>query len=152
MTTDKGFKQLVRARMAKTGERYAAARRAMLGEAGAPAAEGTGEASFDPETAALTRVLADRGVTSPLTGRPLSEAMVLGIGGGLGAGYILWEFKHHDGPVPTLGFRNQWQYPSAWTAKTLGRLGIEPDLHETGGAKGAREALDRKSTRLNSSH
>ena len=26
-------------------------------------------------------------------GAPLSEAMVLGVGGGLGAGYILWEFK-----------------------------------------------------------
>ncbi len=43
-------------------------------------------------------------------------------------------------------FRNQWQYPSipGWTGKTLDRLGIEPDLHETGGAKGAREALDAR--------
>ena len=31
-----------------------------------------------------------------------------------------------------------------WTAKTLDRLGIEPDVHETGGAKGAREALDAR--------
>jgi hypothetical protein len=74
----------------------------------------------------------------------LTEAAILGIGGGLGAGYILWEFKSLGGPVLTLGFRNQWQYPwiPGWTGKTLDRLGIEPDLHETGGAKGAREALD----------
>ena len=49
-------------------------------------------------------------------------------------------------PVLTLGFRNQWQYPGipGWIGKTLERLGIEPDVHETGGAKGAREALDAR--------
>jgi hypothetical protein len=76
----------------------------------------------------------------------LTEAAILGIGGGLGAGYILWEFKSHGEPVLTLGFRNQWQYPSipGWTGKTLDRLGIEPDQHETGGAGAAREALDSR--------
>ena len=40
MTTDKAFKRVVRARMAKTGERYAAARRALLaGAAGGSPAE-----------------------------------------------------------------------------------------------------------------
>ena len=32
MTTDQSFKRVVRARMAKTGERYAAARRALIAE------------------------------------------------------------------------------------------------------------------------
>lgn len=145
MTTDKGFKQLVRARMAKTGERYAAARRALLGEAADPTAGRPTDSRLHPETAALTRVLADRGVTSPLTGRPLSEAMILGIGGGLGAGYILWEFKSRDGAILTLGFRNRWQYPAipGWYGQTLERLGIAADLHETGGPAGARSTLDR---------
>jgi hypothetical protein len=144
MTTDKGFKQLVRARMAKTGERYAAARRALLGGVGSPLAGGTTEHRTDPEIAALTRVLADRGVTSPITGRPLSEAMILGIGGGLGAGYILWEFKAREGALLTLGFRNRWQYPAipGWYGQTLERLGIDADLHETNGAAGARSNLD----------
>jgi hypothetical protein len=144
MTTDKGFKQLVRARMAKTGERYAAARRAMLGEGTEPTAGSTTETHLDPETASLTRVLADRGVISPLTGRPLSEAMVLGIGGGLGAGYILWEFKARHDALLTLGFRNRWQYPAipGWYGQTLDRLGIAADLHETGGAARARSTLD----------
>ena len=145
MTTDKGFKQLVRARMAKTGERYAAARRALLNEAPELTAGGSTESRRHPETAALTRVLADRGVTSPLTGRPLSESMILGIGGGLGAGYILWEFTSRDGAILTLGFRNRWQYPGipGWYGQTLERLGIPADLHETGGAVGARTTLDR---------
>ena len=158
MTTDKAFKRVVRARMAKTGERYAAARRSLVeGTGDGPHTHPTVDAAdpatptgyrmrggLHPETATLANVLANQGVVSGLTGEPLTEAAILGIGGGLGAGYILWEFKSHDGPVLTLGFRNQWQYPSAWTAKTLDRLGIEPDLHETGGAKGAREALDAR--------
>ena len=81
-----------------------------------------------------------------LTGEPLTEATILGIGGGLGAGYILWEFKSHGAPVLTVAFRNQWQYPwiPGWTGKTLERLGIEADVNQTGGAKGAREALDAR--------
>ena len=158
MTTDKAFKRVVRARMAKTGERYAAARRTLVeGATDGHHAEPTIDAAdpdtgsgyrmrggLHPETATLANILANRGVVSGLTGEPLTEAAILGIGGGLGAGYILWEFKSHGGPTLTLGFRNQWQYPSAWTTKTLDRLGIEPDLHETGGAKGAREALDAR--------
>jgi Butirosin biosynthesis protein H, N-terminal/Domain of unknown function (DUF4872) len=163
MTTDKAFKRVVRARMAKTGERYAAARRALLEHAGnerpselAPdAANPSGyrmRGGLHPETATLANVLANQGVVSGLTGKPLTEAAILGIGGGLGAGYILWEFqaqhrgKVHRGPVLTLGFRNRWQYPwiPGWTGTTLERLGIEPDTHETGGAKGAREALDAR--------
>jgi len=157
MTTDKAFKRVVRARMAKTGERYAAARRALVDDAGdgqAPAPTGDTatpsgyrmRGGLHPETATLANVLANQGVTSGLTGEPLTEATILGIGGGLGAGYILWEFQKHSGPVLTVGFRNQWQYPwfPGWTAKTLDRLGVEGDRHETGGAKGAREALDTR--------
>ncbi len=156
MTTNKAFKRVVRARMAKTGERYAAARRTLVGATeelhGEPAIDAATASGYrmrggvHPETATLANVLANQGVVSGVTGEPLTEAAILGIGGGLGAGYILWEFQSHDGPVLTLGFRNQWQYPSipGWTGKTLDRLGIEPDVHETGGAKGAREALDAR--------
>jgi len=42
-----------------------------------------------------------------------------------------------------LGFRNQWQYPGRWAAKTLERLGVPFELHETGGARGAAEAAAR---------
>ena len=151
MTTRKGFKRVVRDRMTKTGERYAAARRALMVTEQPPTAAtpspDTGYAmrgGLHPETATLANILAARGVTSPVTGRPLSEAMLLGIGGGLGAGYILWEFKAMGGPILTLGFRNQWQYPAipGWYQKTAERLEIPSDLHQTGGAKAAQQTLD----------
>jgi hypothetical protein len=157
MTTDKAFKRVVRARMAKTGERYAAARRSLLASADPESpdtTDGRGDGApgyrmrggLHPETATLANVLANQGVVSGLTGRPLTEAAILGIGGGLGAGYILWEFKASGGAILTLGFQNQWQYPwiPGWLGKTLERLGIEADRHETGGARAAREALDAR--------
>ena len=158
MTTDKAFKRVVRARMAKTGERYAAARRSLIdADTDNPTSALTVETAagrttyrlrggLHPETATLANVLANQGVVSGLTGEPLTEAAIVGIGGGLGAGYILWEFKSHDAPILTLGFRNQWQYPwiPGWTGKTLERLGIAADVHQTRGAKGAREALDAR--------
>ena len=149
MTTRKGFKRLVRARAAKTGERYATARRVLLGEAGAsgpPASNDprTSRQGIHPDTAAMATVLAARGVVSPITGRPLSEALLLVAGGGVGAGYILWEFESRKGAILTLGFRNQWQYPGipGWFGKTTERLGVPTVLHETSGARAAREALD----------
>jgi hypothetical protein len=149
MTTRKGFKRLVRARAAKTGERYATARRVLLGEpgsSGTPWSDATsaGRRGIHPDTASMATVLAARGVVSPVTGRPLSEALLLVAGGGLGAGYILWEFEARKRPVLTLGFRNQWQYPGipGWFGKTTERLGVPTVLHETSGAKTAREGLD----------
>jgi hypothetical protein len=94
------------------------------------------------DTAAFANVLANAGIVAPHTGEPLTEAMVLGLGGGLGAGYILWEFAEHRGRILVLGFRRQWQYPARWAAETAERLGLHADLHETGGAVTARRRLD----------
>ena len=141
MTTRKGFKRLVRARMSKTGESYAAARRSLLGDAAAADRDGAAR-GFHPDTSAVATALALTGTVAPITGRPLSEALVLVAGGGLGAGYILWEFKGADAAIVTLGFRNRWQYPAAWTATAIERLGIDHTVHETGGARAARATLD----------
>jgi hypothetical protein len=79
MTTQKAFKRVVRARMAKTGERYAAARRALLADTGtAPAAQAATTPGYrlrgglHPETAAVANVLANQGVVSGVTGKPLT--------------------------------------------------------------------------------
>lgn len=149
MTTRKGFKRLVRARSAKTGESYATARRVLLGEAGPSGPPPSDDPrpvqrGIHPDTASMATVLATQGVLSPVAGRPMSEALLLVAGGGLGAGYILWEFASRKGALLTLGFRNQWQYPGipGWFGKTTERLGVPTVLHETSGARTAREALD----------
>lgn len=141
MTKRKHLKERVRSRMHKTGESYTAARRRVVAgrsDTEIPAGGYALRGGTHPETAALSNSLANAGVASG--GAPLGEDLILGIGGGLGAGYILWQFAEHD-PIVTLGFRNQWQYPARWLVKTCRRLGIEPDVHETSGRVKAMTAL-----------
>jgi hypothetical protein len=95
-----------------------------------------------PESASLAALLAAAGLTDTATGRPLSEATILGIGGGLGVGYILWEFKAYTNPILVMGMTNRWQYSDSLYSKVSERLGILFAVAETGGAKGAAAALD----------
>jgi hypothetical protein len=136
MTDQKHLKARIRARMAKTGERYAAARRHVVGDPGRPGTDQgwTLRGGLHPDTAAVMKVLADLGVH-------LSEAMILGLGGGLGAGYILWQFAAHDTTYLTLGFRHRWNYLD-WTDRALDRLGARYRVHTTAGVKGAAAELD----------
>ncbi|WP_420644038.1 BtrH N-terminal domain-containing protein [Candidatus Leptofilum sp.] len=94
-----------------------------------------------PETATMTNVLANQGFVSPHNGRPLSEAMVLGIAGGLGCGYILWEFKKHDAAILVMGFQNKWNYTTQFMQNFCDRVGVKADFLETGGAKTAAKHL-----------
>ena len=95
------------------------------------------------ETASLTNVLAAAGVRNPHTGAPYSEALLLGIGGGLGAGYILWEFQEHQTKVLVLGFHNNWQYPTRYYQTLCDRIGVTIAMLETGSRKAAGEMLDK---------
>jgi hypothetical protein len=145
MTTRKHLKARIRARMARTGERYVTARRHVVGDEPMSVVVDHGYAlrgGVHPDTAAVANVLAHHGVVAGHTGEPLSEAMVLGVGGGLGAGYILWEFEAHGLPTLVLGFRNRWQYPDRWMRAVLERLALPGSLHETGGARKAARQLD----------
>jgi hypothetical protein len=128
--------------MDRTGEKYMVARRHVLNARSSSEYELRGGA--EPETSACANAFANRGIADPVTGLPISEALVLGIGGGLGAGYILWEFNANKGiarKVVTLGFRNQWQYPARWYAKVCQRLGVAVQIHETSSTAKARERL-----------
>ena len=133
MTKHKHLKELVRARMLKTGESYTAARRRVVAGRPGPDSLAAGyqlRGGTHPDTAALSNTLVNAGVTAG--GKPLSEELILGIGGGLGAAYILWQFKGRN-PIVMLGFRNQGQYPVRWLIKTCSRLGIEATVNETTG-------------------
>jgi hypothetical protein len=134
MTSQKHLKARIRARMARTGERYTTARRHVAGDDAPAIRIDHGHAlrgGVHPDTAAIAHAVPG-----------VSEAMVLGVGGGLGAGYILWEFDAHDVATLVLGFRREWQYPSRWALRTLERLGVPATLHETGGAGRASAQLD----------
>jgi butirosin biosynthesis protein H-like/uncharacterized protein DUF4872 len=135
MTTQKKLKASVRVRMDKTGETYMVARRHILNQLPSDAYVLRG--GIHPDTSSLGNALANRGITNPTTGRPLSEAMILGVGGGLGAEYILWQFEKYDHAVVTIGFRNNSQYPDRWFRKICGRLGVPVEIHETSGGRRA---------------
>lgn len=98
-----------------------------------------------PETAALTNSLAAKQIVAPHTGKPFSEAMILGIGGGLGMGYILWEFQEHrmqhNIKVLVLAFSNTWQYPTKYYEAVCQRLGLKFSIPETGNKKVAAQTL-----------
>jgi len=86
-----------------------------------------GPPGIHPPTAALTKILKFKGVVNPITEEPFSEAMLLGIGGGLDAGYILFQFSHLPNPMLVLGFRNQWNNSQAFLEYLTDslRLGVE---------------------------
>ena len=141
MTKQKHLKQLIRARMAKTQESYSTARRHIIDDN--PPEDYSLRGGVHPETASIANVLANRAVVSPYSDEPLTEAMVLGIGGGLGAGYILWEFTRCPLNTVVFGFRNQWQYPARWIEKACTRLGLSASIHETrGSGKAATQLTD----------
>jgi hypothetical protein len=142
MPTDKDFKRLVRARMGKTGESYTSARaRLRPGDQGHPG----GLRGRHPDTAALTRLLAALGVTDP-AGRPLGEPMVLGIAGGIGFAYFVFEYD--DVTTLYLGGRiNPFVHKRDAAEAALTRLGVPVEVRRTSGPAAAerhlRAALDR---------
>ncbi|CAM2005824.1 BtrH N-terminal domain-containing protein [Acanthopleuribacter pedis] len=89
----------------------------------------------------FTNLAAASGLVDPRTRKPLSEAMVLGISGGLGCGYILWEFKAYQSAILTLGFSYRWNYGKEVLLQTAERIGMVPGVHETGGKKSAANKL-----------
>ncbi len=122
MTKQKTFKRRVRERMEKTGESYASARAALIG------AEPAG---LYPDTSALRFALADRGLE-------ISEALTLIIAGGAGAAAMAFRYEAEDFTHFHLSGWNPFQSD---VRDAVTRLGLTPDIHETGGAKAAEKAL-----------
>ena len=149
VTSQKQLKARIRVRMAATGERYSAARAHLVG-AGADKDHSatvvdtgwTLRGGSDPDASALANLLANAGVVGP--DGQLSEEVILLVTGGLGAGYILWEFKHDDSRIVTLGFTNSAQYFDRRLSAAVTRLGLHADWSRTSGAVGAAAELRRE--------
>ncbi|GAB3802391.1 BtrH N-terminal domain-containing protein [Micromonospora zhanjiangensis] len=151
MTNKKQLKDRIRARMAATGESYSTARRHVLGlrpdDVPAPARDAGYRlrGGQHPDSAVVTNLLAHHGVRLAATGAAPGEALVLGVGGGLGAGYALWAHAPGGTPTPVLGFRNGWHYTGRWIRTALHRWGVPFDEQAT---SMARRAADRLSAAL----
>ncbi len=100
-----------------------------------------GPAGIHPATAALARLLGLQHVKNPFTDQPFSEAFLLGMGGGLDAGYMLFKFHHLSKPILKLGFRNSWNHTRIFFEKVSSRLNLDTQFLSFTDAKEAEAAL-----------
>jgi hypothetical protein len=116
--------------MEKTGESYASARRQVLAQASRSPADPTIPWHFPgsiPGSTALRSLLTYAGMNAPHTGQPLSEAMVFGIAGGIGAGVFSFYYPKAD--------------HVAYFKEACRRIGAEPLIRETTSIKTAEKQL-----------
>ncbi|MCA9694455.1 MAG: BtrH N-terminal domain-containing protein, partial [Myxococcales bacterium] len=148
MTRQSTFKSKIRARMRKTGERYAAARLALLSQreptsAPIPIPPLPGyqfAPGVEPDLGLLTAALAQAGVIDPMTGAPFTEARLFGLSGGIGFMYFLFEYQGHP-PMMTFTCRS-WSMPEPVITRALTHAGIEAARSETSSAKVASAFVD----------
>ena len=93
------------------------------------------------ETGSIHNALAVQGVKAPHTGEPYSEALLLGVSGGIAFGYFTFEYK---GYLPHVSLLTRNTFDPFTT--TLERLGIVQDVQQTNKAdiaeKNLQELLD----------
>ena len=88
------------------------------------------------ETGSIHNALAMQGVKAPHTGQPYSEALLLGISGGIAFGYFTFEYK---GYLPHLAMLTRNTFSPFST--TVERLGIAQDVQQTNKAEAAEKHL-----------
>jgi Butirosin biosynthesis protein H, N-terminal/Domain of unknown function (DUF4872) len=148
MTRQRDFKALVRERMAKTGERYSAARAQLLSRQTDRSRQPLpgilrGYDRFggiQGGTAALCNALRHAGITSPLARAPYTETIVNGLCGGPGFLYAVFEYKGWP-PLLSLALQSR-SMPDVYVGEGLTRLGLEVTRRETTSSAAARKALD----------
>ncbi|WP_144118595.1 BtrH N-terminal domain-containing protein [Catellatospora sichuanensis] len=128
MTARRNFKKLVRERMERTGESYTTAARHLAG----PVVTTAGQ---HHESVLVGHLLA-------AAGQPLSEAMVCGLGGGIGFMYAVFEYDAVPHPLLTIVAQH---HPQPWAPAVLDRLGLA--YQQTNGTS-TKAALDRLRTAL----
>lgn len=143
MTAHSSFKRLVRARMQKTGESYTSARRHFLHQGQqphGPTAARWHAAGSVPATTALRVLLAHAGVRGP-DGKPLSEALVFGVAGGIGIGVFQFHYEKEDFASFFLGGRHLWHDDLLYASSALEDFGFAFLVKESTGVKAAEKNL-----------
>jgi hypothetical protein len=92
-------------------------------------------------TAALAHLLAAAGAIARHTGKAYNEALLLGLGGGIGAGCCTFDFAGR--PCRRLGFRHRWEDDLRFVRDVLARVGAEPVILEAHGPAGAAKCLEK---------
>ncbi len=98
------------------------------------------------DSAALKNTLAYSGVLDPRTRKPLTEAMCLGIGGGIGVGYSFCPSIPRSGQgsgISVVGRHRVVDTGGSFQKDALARLGCTVDVCETAGVKAAYEHVCR---------
>ncbi|MEA2600586.1 MAG: hypothetical protein QOF89_1578 [Acidobacteriota bacterium] len=144
MTQHKHLKQLVRARMEKTGESYSAARRQTVQQTQhiQQAVLTPVQSRFPqhlpgivPAAAGLRVLFAHAGLG------PLSEPMVFGMAGGIGAGVFAFRYEKEDFSSFYVAGLHLWQDNVAYVKYACERVGLEPVIQESSGGKSAEKQL-----------
>lgn len=78
------------------------------------------------ETGSVANFLAYRGALAPHTGRPYSEALLMGVSGGAVMGYFSFAYEGYD-PMARILTRNTFD---PWDTM-LSRLGVAQNVHQT---------------------
>ena len=145
MTRQKHLKQLVRARMEKTGERYATARRHVVRDASPPGAETVrSELHFTgnvPAATALRTLLGAAGIRAPHSNAPFSEAMLFGIAGGIGIGVFSFLYEKQNFASFYVAARHDWADDVRYL--TDGAVALGADVFVAEGAKNASQLIAR---------
>lgn len=140
MTSQKHLKAAVRARMARTGERYTTARRHLTGDPSAAAVPGYPAfgGGRQHDSALLAHVLEAAGITATHDGQPLGEPMVAGLAGGIGFMYFTFSYTGH---LPTMTIVPRI-HPRPFVSGALERAGLAHTVSETTSAAKAARTLD----------
>jgi len=154
MTTKQSFKERVRARMRKTGERYTTARAHLLGTLGQDG--GAVELRGHPfrrglcrDTTAVSNALAALDTRLSPGGAPIDEVLLTGLSGGVGFLYIVFEYP--DTPPLASVLTRFDTSADKFALGGLARLGFGAPSETTSDAKARREldaALDAGRTVL----
>ncbi|SFF37596.1 BtrH N-terminal domain-containing protein [Blastococcus tunisiensis] len=143
MTSQKHLKAAVRARMARTGERYTTARRQL---AGRPVPDHPGlvpgyrrfGGGRHHDSALLAHLLEALGVTGAHDGEPIDEPMAAGLAGGIGFMYFSFSYTGH---LPTMTIVPRI-HPRPFLVGALERTGLPHHVSETTSAAKAARELD----------
>jgi hypothetical protein len=133
MTRQKHLKQLVRARMEKTGERYATARRHIVRDASATTDTTRADSHLTgnvPAATALRILLTAAGVRAPHTNAQFTEAMVYGIAGGIGIGIFAFLYEKENFASFYVAGRHDWANDVRYLTRGIERFGGSATVSE----------------------